>query len=376
MLQAVKKAAKWILDVLPGGNYIVFESKPDFSDNTKAVFDEMLRRDLHKKYRMYWWVEDKKADHPRFPNTGYLDQKTLWNRLEFQWITLRAKCLISCNAYLTTRLPSRKAFYLTHGTALKKLLSMSPMEGVQHILIASDHVKEPMARELRAEPDTLTALGYPRNDVFHQPPRDLHALFPGNHKKILVWYPTYRQGKGGRMTGSANALPVLHDGKNAVALNETARQCGVLIVVKPHFAQDISYITQYDLSNILFINDRFFRDHDISSYEFVGSCDGLITDYSSIFFDYLLCDKPVAVIWEDIEDYRQNPGFAMDPEEAMAGSHKIYDLEDFRQFLKSVAAGDDPFRQERKALNARMNYASDGKNTQRVTDFIIEKAKL
>ena len=68
------------------------------------------------------------------------------------------------------------------------------------------------------------------------------------------------------------------------------------------FRQDISYIQKYALSNICFIDDAFFRRNNITSYEFVGSCDALITDYSSIYFDYLLCGKPAAVIWEDIEE--------------------------------------------------------------------------
>ena len=204
----------------------------------------------------------------------------------------------------------------------------------------------------------------------------MSQFFKGDYKKIIVWYPTFRQHKNGLKTNSANALPVLHDAQNAVALNETARKYGVLVVAKPHFAQDLSYIKQYDLSNIVFIDDDFFVKNNLSSYEFVGSCDGLITDYSSIFFDYLLCDKPVAVIWEDIDDYRNNPGFAMDPEVYMAGSHKIYTLEDFEDFLRSVAAEEDPYKEERRKLNALLNYAADGKNTQRVTDFIVEKAKL
>lgn len=376
MLRRIKKAAKWLLDKLPGGNYIVFESKPDLSDNTRAVFDEMQRRGLQEKYRMYWWVQDRNADLPHFPNTGYLDQNTFWNRKLYRWITLRAKCLICCNHFLTASLPSRKAFYLTHGTALKKLNNYYLPEGISYTVIASDHVRESMARELHADPATLVALGYPRNDALQKPDRDLHSLFSGEFQKVVVWYPTFRQHKNGMRTDSSNALPVLHDAQKAIALNEAAKKSGVLLVAKPHFAQDLSYIKQYDLSNIRFIDDRFFTEHNISSYEFVGSCDAMITDYSSIFFDYLLCDKPVAVIWEDIEEYRANPGFAMDPEIYMKGSHKIYSLDDFQQFLQSVACGEDPYRAERNQLNALLNYASDRKNARRVVDFIIEKANL
>ena len=376
MLRTLKNVAKWLLNNFPGGNYIVFESRPILSDNTWAVFQEMQRRGLQKKYRMYWQVADKSAELPRFPNTAYLDRNNFWNRIQFEWITLRAKCMICCNDFLCVRLSTRRSFYLTHGTALKKLNNDYLPEGISYTLIASEHVKESMAKELRADPDTLVALGYPRNDALTQSPRNMHELFPGDFQKVVVWYPTFRQHKNGLKTASANALPVLHDSQSAITLNEAARECGILLVVKPHFMQDLSYIKQYDLSNIVFIDDQFFVEHNISSYEFVGSCDGLITDYSSIFFDYLLCDRPVAVIWEDIEDYRKKPGFAMDPKESMRGSHKIYTLNDFLAFLQVVSAGEDPLRDERQKQCALMNYASDGKNSQRVTDFIIAEANL
>ena len=376
MLRTVKNAAKWLIDSMPGGNYIVFESIPNLSDNTRAVFDEMQRRGLQKRYRMYWWVADRKADLPRFPNTGYLDQKTAWNRFRFRWITMRARCLICCNGFLPVFFPSRTSFYLTHGTALKKLNNYCLPEGISYTLVDSAHVRDVMARELRGDIDTFYALGYPRNDVLHRADRDLHALFPGEFQKVIVWYPTFRQHKGGLKTGARNGLPVLHDTQAALRLNEAAKEQGVLIVAKPHFAQDISYIKQYDLSNIRFIDDAFFAENNISSYEFVGSCDALITDYSSIYFDYLLCGKPVAVIWEDIGDYRKNPGFAMDPEFYMDGAHKIYTLSDFIGFLSCVARGEDAGRAQRDKISALVNYAPDGNNARRVTDFIIQKANL
>ncbi len=376
MIQKIKNMLKGLLDKLPGGNYIVFESIPACSDNTRAVFDEMQRRGLHEKYRMFWWVSDRKAELPSFPKTGYLDLNTWWSRLQFRWITNRAKCLICCNRFLTSSTSAHQSFYLTHGTALKKLNDYYLPEGITYTLIASEHVKEFMARELHADPETLKALGYPRNDVLQQPNRDLHCLFPGEYKKIVVWYPTYRQNKGEKKTDSKNALPVIHDAEKAVALNEAAKELGILLVVKPHFAQNLDYIKQYALSNIQFIDDGFFMKNTISSYEFVGSCDALITDYSSIYFDYLLCDKPVAVVWEDIEEYRKSPGFAMDPEFYMKGAHKIYTLPDFREFLSCLAEENDLYRQDRLEINALVNFAEDGKNSQRVVDFIMEKAKL
>lgn len=376
MLKEIKNIIKWGLDTLPGGNYIVFESIPDLSDNTRAVFDEMLRRGLNKKYKFCWWVDSRTEKQPRFPNTFYIDQKTSWNRLVFCWVTLRARCMICCNKFLVPLLPSRKSFYLTHGTALKRLNDYVLPEKISYTLVAAEGVKEIMAKELKGDITTFYALGFPRNDVLQQAGRDLHTCLEGDFRKVIVWYPTYRQHKNGLKTGSRNALPVLHDTGKAMQLNEIAKENGVLIVVKPHFVQDVSYISDYGLSNIRFIDDVFFKEHQMSSYEFVGSCDALITDYSSIYFDYLLCNKPVAVVWEDIEDYRKNPGFAMDVDFYMQGAEKIYDLSDFAHFIRCVACGEDLYAAKRSRINALVNHSTDGKNAERVVDFIVRRANL
>lgn len=375
-MRRIKAVIKWILRHLPAGNYIVLESVPDLSDNTKAVYEEMIRQGFHKKYRMFWWVNGPAEDLPKLPNTAYLRQDTWLHRFIFRWITCRAKCLISCNNALEVTFPFQKSFYLTHGTALKKLNNYYLPEGISYTLIASEAVKEVMVRELKGKADTFFALGYPRNDVLQSANTDLKALFGPEYQKIVVWYPTFRQHKGGHKTAAINALPILYDTEQAVRLNEVACKCGLLIVIKPHFAQDLSYIKDYNLSNIRFIDDRFFKIHKIDSYTFVGSCDALITDYSSIYFDYLLCDKPVAVIWEDIGDYRIKPGFAMDPEQCMAGAEKIYTIHDFEAFLRNVAEDNDPCAQERRRINLHFNYSADGKNSERVVAFIKEKAAL
>lgn len=188
--------------------------------------------------------------------------------------------------------------------------------------------------------------------------------------------PTFRQHKNGLKAGSEKALPIIHDPEAAVALNEFAKQMDVLLVLKPHFAQDLSQILELRLSNICFIDDDFFRKHDTTSYGFVAGCDALISDYSSIYYDYLLCDKPIALVWEDVNEYRKNPGFAVDLDEMGKGGVKVYDLEDFKRFIREVAEETDSCKEERRRLRDLTNHCPDGHATQRVTDFIIEKAGL
>ena len=50
----------------------LLESVPDLSDNTKAVFDEMIRRGLNKEYKIIWLVKNANEQYPKFENVSYL----------------------------------------------------------------------------------------------------------------------------------------------------------------------------------------------------------------------------------------------------------------------------------------------------------------
>ena len=233
-----------------------------------------------------------------------------------------------------------------------------------------------MAYEFSMDIDRVFPAGFPRNDVFSLPSVDLRAKLGVDAKKIIIWYPTFRQNKRGSIVLPGSSLPLIHDKENAIQLNETAKREDVLILLKPHFAQDSSYIQDQSLSNIWFIGDEFFAAYGFSSYEMLAASDALITDYSSVYFDYTLADKPIAVVWEDIEEYRKNPGFALDLSYFLKGAEKIYTIDELCSFIIDVAHGKDLLQKERREIRDVVNFAVDGKSTERVVDFIVEKAKL
>ena len=46
IVQKLKNLKKWALETMPLSNVILFESAPVYTDNTKGVFEEMVRRGL------------------------------------------------------------------------------------------------------------------------------------------------------------------------------------------------------------------------------------------------------------------------------------------------------------------------------------------
>lgn len=360
-------------------NIILFESVPDLSDSTKPVFDEMLKMGLNKKYEMVWLITGNEEQYPKFDNVSYIQMfpKKFSERIKLLKLKATARCLICCNYYLISQRKGQFSIYITHGSPLKccKDYYVLPKE-VNKCVVQAENWIEPVAKQMAVDLDRIVALGYPRNDVLSQPDFDLKKIFNGEFKKIVAWYPTYRQHKSGKQTGSSNALPIVHDEKLAAELNDYAKEKGVLIIIKPHFAQDVSKIKSLNLSNIMLINDNFFIENKITSYQFIKSCDSMITDYSSVYYDYLLADKPVAVVWEDYDEYAKDPGFAVDTSFYLKAAEKIYNINDFKVYLDNLSSGKDLLAKERKEINELVNYSSDGKNAQRVAEYIIKEGNL
>lgn len=358
---------------------IVFESLPDFSDNTKAVYDEMKKRKYEKKYHLFWYINH--IEYACIKKNGSIDywekwdNKTLKNRIRSLSLRKKVKAVIMCNRFIVPD-PFMKcglSIYLTHGTPIKNTRDYYTIPAsIDYTLAASPQTKELISDSFNYDISKIIPLGYPRNDVFATPVIDIKSILNTSCSKIIVWYPTYKQHKSGMKTGTDKAIPIIYDQSNQIILNKELKNNNTLIVIKPHFDQDLSFIDSQELSNIIFIDDQFYKKHRITSYQFLAASDALLTDYSSVYCDYLLCDKPIGLIWEDIEDYKQNPGLHPKYMELSVGTSKIYSLEDLLDFIKNLKNDIDIYKTERQNLRDVLNVSTDGKNAIRVVNFIDE----
>lgn len=365
-----KEFIKKIIKKLPL-KYIIFESIPDLSDNTKAVFDEIIKRNNLKKYKFVWIVSDSRNVTYNYKKTIYVDFQR--NGLKLLYCKLRAKCIIYCNTFIEKANNRTKVVYLTHATQIKDSSSYyRAPDDIDFCIITSNALKEEMSKVYSIKQEKMYPLGFPRNDILFNTSLDSKRFFKNRYSKIIVWYPTFRQSKGGRIVEGCECLPIIHNEEIAKRINSILQENNILIVLKPHFAQDLTYIKKMELSNILFIDDSFFVQKNISSYEFVGGCDALLTDYSSIYFDYLACNKPIGVIWEDIDNYRRNRGFCVNIDYYMKCAEKIYTEEDFIGFIKHISGNLDLQKELRTEIRNLVHDYQDGNNTKRVVDLIYK----
>lgn len=373
----MKELLKKIIYTLFPNNHIVFESAPVYADNTRAVFDEMVRRGLHKKYTFYWYCTPNVHRPTEVAHAKFLEfpGNTLFQKLKARYLLLTAKALISCNDILTSHCPGQYSICLMHGACLKSVKGFYTIpKNLEDILSFSSYLAPMEEENSGADQKKMRFLGFPRNDILLHSQLDTHTLFPqADYDKLIYWMPTYRQHKNGKVDASNIAMPILYNEQIAKQVNDAAQKARVLVVVKPHFAQDVSRITMLDLSNLVFIHDAFLSDHGVSNYELLGKADAMLTDYSSVYYDYLLTGRPIGLCWDDFEEYKAREGFAVDMDTVMAGGEKIYTAEDLCGFITRLAAGEDTLQAQRAKVAQMIHNHQDGNATQRVTDWIEKK---
>ena len=370
MKAAIKKIAIFIGNKLPIKNYVLFESCPDFSDNTKAVFDEFINRGLNKKYKLFWICFDNNSKtFDKVKNVKYVN-----SRLATFILTYTAKVCICCNRFIGTNKKKQKCYYLMHGSPIKNTSGYYRCpEYVDYMITSSVYMNSKSALAMGIDENKCYPLGFARNDILVNHQIDISKYF-GKYNKYIIWYPTVKQQSNGIDYG-IKPISFLDNDASVEVLNEFAKRKGILLIIKPHFAQ-IANIKISNFSNIRFINDQFYRDNNIVPYEFVGSCDALLSDYSSVFYDFMICNKPIGLVWNDLEEFQSNIGLYDFYDEVTIGCNKIYGFDDLLSFIDDVAEEKDELMEKRERTCKIVNAPRDGKNASRVVDFIVEKSKL
>ena len=366
----LRKARRLVLRTIKQ-DVILFESIPPYSDNAWPVYRYICENGMLKQYKLMWILQS--TDTPREDIPSFVRQNTRLGRLKYKMLSLHTKASVFCNYAHYKDRGDQLTVNLGHGSCIKSVRGVYSMpDNLDYSLIQAPVFADATRYEHSMSDNTILApLGYPRNDdFFGDAPLDRAALFSVPFRKLIVWYPTFRQHKNGKVAVSDITLPLIHDAEAAARINACAKENGVLVVLKPHFAQDTSYIRKADLSNLVFIDDSFFPKHGIRPYQFLHMSDGLITDYSSVYYDYLLQDKPVALTWEDYEQYKEANGFAVDTDVFCAGGEKVYTAEELCGFIRRVANDEDVLRQQRIAVRDLTNAYADGNSAQRVAQWV------
>lgn len=371
LLRHLTGALSAVNRLLPkNGKKIVFYSNMGFRDNVKAVYDELLTHPEAKNYRIICALDDaalwESKPHP--DNVHFTSN--VGGVLHF----LTGKYFFySFGKYPIKPSKSQMVINVWHGSPLKKIGNYESDEDQNfftYVLAASDFFAPIMQKAFSCRPEQVAVCGHPRNDAMFAPGDPLGKLgITEKYDKLILWLPTFRQsaflGDNDTAAKAGTGLPILESREEMARVNELLTRRNALMIAKIHPAQDLSLIDTEGFSHIRILTNDQMQQADCNLYSLLGVSDGLLTDYSSVYFDYLLLNRPIGFTVDDIEEYRQTRGFVVDDPYPLMPGQFIHTPDEFLAFTGDLLDGNDTFREQRTQVAALTNQFPGGKDAER-----------
>ena len=354
-------------------NTILFESEGDFADNARALYEYMISKNMNEKYKIIWIVDDpnlyEKKHNVHFISRKYNNKKDL---IKFYSTVGSAKYLFFTHPYWYHKRNKEQIIVnLWHAIPFKGK-GRDLHDIFDYIIVPSDFSKSLFHDFVGSVEAQYIICGYPRNDLLFQKTNSIEKIIDIKNKpKIIICMTTFKQST--YMKDSEiiypYVLPFITNKTEIFELNEELKAKNIKLIIKIHHLQKTELLNKINLSNIIYLEDKDLIKKDLQLYEIIGQTDALITDYSSIMFDYMLIDKLIAYFVNDLEDYKKNRGFLVDNLDDYMIGDKMLSKNDFDNFISNVKNNKDKYKEQRaKFVKKMFKYKKD--NCQRLLDIL------
>ena len=305
-----------------------------------VINDPELRNSLSSKYGKQYFIETESIQGIRQALSAGV------------WFTSAG-----LPAYGTDLHKKRLIINLWHGVPLKKIALLDPnlkkaariyfkkifSENYTCILTTSHELIPLMARSFAVSEDKIKVWGQPRNDGLFQKNdcrEILGQLFPDlpEYTKTVLYAPTFRD------YGQVQLFPFKDFDQEQ--LEAFLEEKNMLLFIRTHVAEQGS-AAPYLGKRIRFLGNE--QAEDVTGILNIFDC--LITDYSSIYIDYLLTDKPMIFLPYDRQQYLDGRGMNFDYDDVTPGPKP----ETFAQFLDALSPKEDFWKSERTRVNRLFN---------------------
>lgn len=329
--------------------------------NVYAVLAELCRDEAYRGFTLYVSAEAGKVrQFQKLLRKNNLTRAQVVKRGTNRYFKLLATAgyLVNDNTFIYCFIKRKEQVYLNtwHGTPLKTLGRSSKSEywsignaqktflDADYVLYPNEFTMEHMVEDyMVGNIGRFTPLlsGYPRNTVFfdRQAGETLRRKYIPEGKTAYAYLPTWR-GTIGAVSSEEQ------DERLSAYFRELDEKLAddILIYVKMHTVS---------ASNISLTGYRHILPFPkVETYEFLNAVDGLITDYSSVFFDFAVSRKKIVLFPYDLEEYEAERGFYFPLSElpfpqvfdtdALAGELSREKAYDDRAFLERFCAYDSP----------------------------------
>ena len=228
--------------------------------------------------------------------------------------------------------------------------------------------------EFGLDPRRVPVVGAPRNDRMLRGDRAAarRALL-GEEAGLptLLWLPSFRSASWGEGRVRVDSAGERHPGvpfpmTEVLRLDRHLAQRGARVVVKLHPHDVASFTGEFRAIRVL--AQEAVQDAGLTLYPALPAFDGLITDMSSIWVDYLLLDRPVVFAFPDVEDYRDGRGLNLEPYEDWVPGPFARTVDELIGAVDDLLDGRDPYAEERGRARRRFHQHLDDRSTERLLD--------
>ncbi len=351
---------------------IVFESHmgKQFSDSPRAIYAELVRAGV--KFRPVWVHADA---HP----SGFPSDVKLVRRQSYAYLRElgRAGFWVDNQGFPHDLKKRSGTTYIQtwHGSAFKRMgfdeatvkrQTASQQERLKKaidrfdvFLVRTEHDVRTLTKGLGVRSELLR-VGYPRNDALVRQDDDAEltrlreSLGLTDDRKVVLYAPTFRaeelqsRSKGLRLPFSLDDFVERH-GED------------IVLLVRPH------YLTTFVLPPMYAHSVRnVARVHDVTPLMRIS--DALVTDYSSLMFDYALLDRPMIFHVPDHDDYvKSSRGSYLDLA-AVAPGMLTATSDELLEALGRLDEMQDTYADRRRAFVAQFGEYDTGHAAEAVVD--------
>ena len=363
---------------------IVLESHNDFDSNGGAFYDYLIKNGYNKKYKIVWLLWNKAPKQLPDNVTCVQINKVSIKRYYYLYT---AKYILTCHLIVGSYQRGQISLYMTHGpVGLKAFRGKTFIpSNLTHILMPSEYMQPIMEKQYEMvgsdskeiclyENHSIqrVILGYPMHDLLYSDASgDLYKLTEAKYLKVILWMPTFRKGKYERNDSTETeslGIPIFDNFQSIEKMNDYLAERDALLIIKIHPMQDLETVKIRDMSNIKVLDGNSVKALGIDNYRLMKDTDALISDYSSVAYDYLHLDRPIGFTMDDANSYKL--GFIIEDPKELIGGQIINSGDDFLKFINDVLEGRDLYREKRHEVFDKVFKFHDGNSSKRLIDFL------
>lgn len=349
---------------------ILFESGRDLIDGNPRALYFYIKEHCSDEFETVWLVT-KKTDISELKDGEYAYYKTL----KSLYFLATSKYWIRSESIGNIIKKKKNQIYIQtwhgHG-ALKKMgydvvhnnKKNEPMEHVKEwdYFISSDQLDEDVIISSTGYNKKTMMLGAACTDEILKISKDadkqkeikkrLGIVEKNFDKKIIFYAPTFREAD---LTRKGIKLPITQLAKNK----------DIIILVRLH------PLTKENIDDSIFGGNIINACMYPNASELLAITDVLISDYSSIIYEFAILNRPIIFYDYDLESYLKERGLYLDVEKDLPGP-VIYTEESLYDTLKSIEDIQDEYRESLEKFNKKYNYLHDGNVCKRTINKIRE----